>query len=110
VARSLHFLGLVAFLGFFAVHMLMVVVHGIPTEMGKMVLGEEETDRNLLATALGLAIVALVVVLHVGANLASLVWRRATHEALARVVDPIRNSLLHRSVSVQDWPAEAISP
>jgi sulfoxide reductase catalytic subunit YedY len=109
-ARSLHFLGLVAFLGFFAVHMLMVVVHGIPTEMGKMVLGEEHTDRKVLATAIGLGIVALVVALNVAANLVSLLRSRTTHNALARVVDPIRNVLLHRSVSIQDWPEDQISP
>jgi DMSO/TMAO reductase YedYZ molybdopterin-dependent catalytic subunit/thiosulfate reductase cytochrome b subunit len=108
-ARSLHFLGLVAFLGFFGVHMLMVVVHGIPTEMGKMVLGEEDTDHKILATALGLAIVALVVAINAAANLVSLRWKRAAYESLARVVDPIRNTLLHRSVSVQDWPEERIS-
>jgi DMSO/TMAO reductase YedYZ molybdopterin-dependent catalytic subunit len=108
-ARSLHFLGLVVFLGFFAVHMLIVIVHGISTEMDKMVLGEEQTDRKVLATVLGLGIVALVVVLNVAANLVSLVWKRATHDALTRVVDPIRNGLLHRSVSVQDWPEDRIS-
>jgi methionine sulfoxide reductase catalytic subunit len=109
-ARSLHFLGLAAFLGFFAVHMLMVVVHGIPTEMGKMVLGEEQTDRKVLATVLGLGVVTVVAVLNVVANVVSLRWRRATHDALSRVVDPIRNATLHRSVSVQEWPEEQISP
>jgi sulfoxide reductase catalytic subunit YedY len=109
-ARSLHFLGLVGFLGFLAVHLLMVVVHGFPTEMGKMVLGEEQTTQKLLATALGLGIVAAVVVLHVAATLVSLRRPRATHNALSGMVDPIRNSLLHRSVSVQDLPEEWISP
>ncbi len=108
-ARSLHFLGLAAFLGFFAVHMLMVVVHGIPTEMGKMVLGEEQTAHKVLATSLGLGIVALVAVVNVAANVVSLRRRRATHDTLARVVDPIRNALLHRSVSVQEWPEDRIS-
>jgi methionine sulfoxide reductase catalytic subunit len=109
-ARSLHFLGLVAFLGFFAVHMVMVVAHGIPTEMGKMVLGEDHTGRKVLATALGLGIVALVVGVNAVANVVSLRWRRGTHDALARVVDPVRGALLHRSLSVQQWPEGWISP
>jgi DMSO/TMAO reductase YedYZ molybdopterin-dependent catalytic subunit/thiosulfate reductase cytochrome b subunit len=109
-ARSLHFLGLVAFLGFFAVHMLMVVVHGIPTEMGKMVLGEEHGGHKLLATALGLGIIALVVLLNIAATRASLHWPRGVHNALSHVVDPIRNLAMHRSVSVQNWPEEWISP
>jgi len=109
-ARSLHFLGMVAILGFFAIHMVMVVAHGVPTEMGKMVLGEEKTGRKILATALGLGIIALVVALNYAANVVSLRWPRATHQALAFVVAPIRNALFHRNVSVQNWPEEWISP
>lgn len=109
-ARSLHFLGLVAILGFFAIHMVMVVAHGIPTEMGKMVLGEEHTSRKVLATALGLGIIALVVALNAAANIVSLRRGRGTHNALARIVDPIRNALMHRTISVQQWPDDWISP
>ena len=109
-ARSLHFLGLVAFVVFFAGHMLMVVAHGIPTEMGKMVLGEEQTENKLLATALGSAIVVLVIGLNVVATVVSLHWPRSTHTILSAVVGPIRNTLLHRSVSVQHLPEEWISP
>ena len=103
-ARSLHFLGMIGFLGFFAIHMLMVLVHGFPTEMGKMVLGEEKTARKLLATALGLGIIGLIVALIAAANIVSLKWPRATHRSLAFVVAPIRNALFHRNVSIQNWP------
>lgn len=109
-ARSLHFLGMVGFVVFFVVHLSIVLIHGFPTEMGKMVLGEEKTARKLLATLLGLGIIGLIVALVAAANVVSLKWPRATHRALAFIVAPIRNKLFHRNVSVQDWPEEWISP
>jgi sulfoxide reductase catalytic subunit YedY len=109
-ARSLHFLGMVAFQGFLSVHLLMVVIHGVLTEMGKMALGEEHTARKWLATALGLGIVSAVVAAHVAATWVSHASPRGTQNALSKLVDPVRNALMHGTVTVQDWPASAISP
>ena len=60
-ARSLHFLGMVAYLAFLAVHLLMVVVHGPARELTKMTLGAGREGDAWLGLALGLAIIAAVV-------------------------------------------------
>ena len=67
-ARSLHFLGMAAYLAFFAVHLLMVVVHGPARELTKMVLGAGREGDAWLGLALGLAIVAAVVLIHAGGH------------------------------------------
>jgi thiosulfate reductase cytochrome b subunit len=46
-ARSVHFVGLLTFAIFVAVHTLMVVVHGVPEEFAKIVLrSAERSDRS----------------------------------------------------------------
>ena len=62
-ARSVHFLGLVAFVGFLLIHVLMVVLHGFAQEMNKMVMGHE--DAGWWGAGVGLAILAAVALVHV---------------------------------------------
>lgn len=110
-ARSLHFLGMVAFLGFLVIHVAMVVWHGFAREMNLMVLGTENVGTYWWAgAAIGVGIIAAIVLVHVAANLVSAHHRRATHIALAAVVDPIREGVLHHLISVQDYPESWISP
>src|SRR5437762_5621685 len=40
-ARSLHFIGLILFVGFIVIHICLVVAHGFAREMAKIVLGAE---------------------------------------------------------------------
>jgi DMSO/TMAO reductase YedYZ molybdopterin-dependent catalytic subunit/thiosulfate reductase cytochrome b subunit len=110
-ARSLHFLGMLAFLGFLAVHLAMVAWHGYADEMSRMVLGREASGvrPRWLGAALGTGIVAAIVGLLALANLATSRWRRATHLALSAVVDFVRRNTLHNLVSVQDYDASEVS-
>ena len=75
-----------------------------------MVLGRTEATGSWLGAGLGLGIVAAIVLLHAAANYVSEKHRRATHRAVAAVVDFVRGTTLHRLVSVQDYPESEISP
>jgi sulfoxide reductase catalytic subunit YedY len=108
-ARSLHFLGLVAFAGFLAVHLVMVVWHGFAEEMNKMVLGVEGS-HDWLGAVFGLLIVAGIVLAHVAANGVSESAKVATHHALAALVDPVRTLFMHSLHSVQNYPQSEVSP
>ena len=63
-ARSVHFLGLCAFAGFVVVHTAMVIIHGLPKEWAKIVLGDPGGSRTL-AVIVGSAGLLLIVLLHV---------------------------------------------
>src|ERR1700747_1506966 len=70
--RSLHFLGLVSFLGFLVVHLIMVVWHGFAREMNLMVMGSEQGGAYWWEGAvIGVGIVVAVVLVHVAASLGS---------------------------------------
>ena len=109
-ARSLHFIGLVAFAVFLLIHLVMVFWHGFAAEMDKMVLGRTEATGSWLGAGLGVAIVVAVLLLLAAANFVSEKYRRATHWALSTVVDFLRSKTLHRLVSVQDYRESEISP
>lgn len=109
-ARSLHFIGLVSFVGFFAIHMVMVVWHGFAEEMDKMVLGHTHSHGSVLGVSLGLSIIAAVVLFHVAASYFSVKARRTVYLALAALVDPVREKLLHNLNSAQEYPDSSISP
>ncbi|AUX38276.1 oxidoreductase [Sorangium cellulosum] len=93
-ARSLHFLGLVAFSLFLFVHAALVVAHGFGAEMANIVLGSEAASRPL-AVALGLAGIALVAALHAAGTLYSLRRPARTKRLLEIGVDPLRRALFH---------------
>jgi len=109
-ARSLHFIGLVLFAGFFGIHMVMVVWHGFAKELDKMVLGRTHSEGSWLGVALGLAIIAAVVLIHTAANYFSAKTPRRVYTLLASLVDPIREKLLHNLYSAQEYPESQISP
>ncbi len=109
-ARSLHFVGMILFLGFVLVHIFMVLVHGFPKEMGHIVLGEEHGINHWLAGSLGLVIIAVVPLACWGANWVSERRQRVTHHTIAALVDPVRRALLHFNNSRQDYPEDQISP
>ena len=109
-ARSLHFLGLLAFAGFTVIHLAMVFWHDFATEMDKMALGRTEPNGSWLGIGVGLAIVAGIALVHLGANVASRRAKRFVHIALEAPVGTVRRLLLHRLYSVQQYPAEKRSP
>lgn len=106
-ARSIHFLGMVGFVGYLAIHVLMVVLHGFGKEMNKMVMGHE--DAGWWGAGIGLAILGAIALIHVAGNLASNSAPRLVHNLLSPLVDPPRRTLLHRPIAVADYPESEIS-
>ncbi|KYF91547.1 hypothetical protein BE17_30905 [Sorangium cellulosum] len=101
-ARSLHFLGLVAFALFGVVHVALVVAHGFGAEMANIVLGSNAAS-HALATVLGLAGIALVVVFHAVGTVYSLRRPGRAKRLLEIGVDPLRRALFHRWASRQKY-------
>lgn len=109
-ARSIHFLGLVAYGGFLLIHLVMVFWHGLAKEMDKMVLGQTESSGSWLGAMLGLAIIAAIVSFHAAATYNSEKHRRTVHWLLAGVVDVVRSHTLHHLHSAQNYSESQISP
>ena len=80
-ARSLHFLGLVAFVAFTVHHIALVIAHGLGDGLAAIVLGVEAPTaaQHAVAIAIALAFLAALIVLHVWATRRSL--RRAARHA-----------------------------
>lgn len=107
-ARSLHFLGLLAFVVFIAIHLSMLFFWGWGRLTALMIFG---SVRNVYwATALSLVIVAAIVAVHVAAT----VWSQRNPASVRRVLGAVisvpRKGLLRRLNSRQDYPARMISP
>jgi DMSO/TMAO reductase YedYZ molybdopterin-dependent catalytic subunit/thiosulfate reductase cytochrome b subunit len=112
-ARSIHFLGMVAFVAFVIHHTALVFAHGILLGLGEMVLGlTRQPNASEAALAVAIAILALgaVVAVHVWATHASLVNPRRTQNLLQRVVDPLQRRTLQPFVSRQAYAPALITP
>ncbi len=108
-ARSLHFLGLVAFAVFVAVHTVMVIIHGVPHEFAGIVLGSYHANQTL-ALAIGLAGIAGVIALNAVVTVYSLRHKRRVQQLLGRVVHPLEVTLLRASRrSTQRYRAREVS-
>ena len=110
-ARSLHFLGLVAFAAFTVHHIALVIAHGLGDGLTAIVLGVEAPTaaQHAVAIAIALAFLAALMVLHVWATRRSLRRPRATQDALQRIVDPVQARLLQPLVSRQRYRPESIT-
>ncbi|HEX6989337.1 MAG TPA: molybdopterin-dependent oxidoreductase [Bacillota bacterium] len=112
-ARSLHFIGLVAFTVFTLIHLGAVVAHGLGHELAKIVLGiAHGATPAQQATATGIAAAALagIVVVHVWATRVSLRAPRRVQGRLRRITDPVQRALLGRLRSAQRYDRRALSP
>jgi sulfoxide reductase catalytic subunit YedY len=109
-ARSLHFLGMAAFLGFIVVHLFMVVVHGPAQELTKMTLGEGHDAERWTGLGIGLAIIVAMVVIHWAATIVSHQAKHGVHRVLSALVDVPRKALLSHVTPVTQYPDSAISP
>lgn len=106
-ARSLHFLGLVAFLVFIVIHLSMLILWGWGSLTATMIFG---SVRNVyLATVLSLTIIAVIVGIHVAATVWSLRKPRSVQRVLGTVVNAARRLLLRRLNSRQNYPVARIS-
>jgi DMSO/TMAO reductase YedYZ molybdopterin-dependent catalytic subunit/thiosulfate reductase cytochrome b subunit len=107
-ARSLHFLGLLAFVVFIAIHLSMLFFWGWGRLTALMIFG---TVRNVYwATASSLVIIAVIVAVHVAAT----VWSQRSPASVRGVLGAVssgpRKGLLRRLNSRQDYPAHMLSP
>ncbi len=111
-ARSLHFFGLLAYLGFVVVHATMVVVTGLARNMNHIVLGTDTTDP----TGLALGLVGLAGIGAACAAAHRLSWRRprlvqyaagrVVGSLMRRFLDPLRPRVQYTraEVSPHFWP------
>jgi sulfoxide reductase catalytic subunit YedY len=108
-ARSLHFLGLVAFLGFVVVHVTLVVLTGFANNMGNIVLGQHDHDQGL-AVAIGLGIIALSVLIWGLTTWYSRRSPRTVQHILGAIIQPGLRTLSYRLRSRQTYQPDDISP
>ena len=108
VARTLHFGGLVSFGLFVLVHTAMVVVHGIPEEWTKIVLGQ---DHGVSPWAVPVGATGLLVILlaNLAAQWLGLRAPRAAQRLLAPPIDALQRELSFHLASRQHYPRSAIS-
>jgi DMSO/TMAO reductase YedYZ molybdopterin-dependent catalytic subunit/thiosulfate reductase cytochrome b subunit len=106
-ARSLHFLGLVAFLIFIVIHLSMVFFWGWGQLTASMIFG---SVRNInWATALSFVIIGAIVAIHVVATVWSLRRPFQVRRVLEAIVSPARLRLLRPLNSRQNYPSRMIS-
>jgi DMSO/TMAO reductase YedYZ molybdopterin-dependent catalytic subunit len=101
-ARSLHFIGLIVFIGFIAVHISLVVAHGFGREMAKIVLGDEASSYAFV-TIIGLLAIATVAAFHYWGTRYSLVSSPQAKRLLEIGIDPLRRFLFHHWDSRQNY-------
>jgi DMSO/TMAO reductase YedYZ molybdopterin-dependent catalytic subunit/thiosulfate reductase cytochrome b subunit len=111
-ARSLHFLGLVAYAAFTVHHIALVSAHGLRDGLAAIVLGVQAPTaaQHAIAIAIALAFLAALIVLHVWATRESLRRPRVVQDALQRIVDPVQARLLQPLTSRQRYGPERITP
>src|SRR5919199_218398 len=107
VARSLHFLGMVAFVLFIIVHLTMVVIERFSDNMGNIVLGHA-TSFGVAAGLFALFVIAVVVV-NVWATGVSLRRPRQIQNILDKVLVPSKWILFHKTISRQEIPKSKVS-
>lgn len=107
MARTLHFYGLLAFIGFIAVHLTMVGLWGWGRLNALMIFGHEE--HLGWAIAASLLIIAAIVIVHAAATVWSLKRPRAVQRILGFIVSRFRLFALRPMTSRQHYPARMIS-
>ena len=106
-ARSWHFIGLCLFAVFTVVHTVMVIIHDLPKEFVKIVLGGHGSWP--LALAVGLTGLFLIGVFHAVISWFSLRYRRATQRLLGFMVNPFERALSRVFTSRQNFSRNHIS-
>lgn len=101
-ARSLHFLGMISFVIFIVIHLILVVCHGFGREMAKIVLGDE-AHSHTRGLVVGLAVIGGVAVFHLWATGYSLRHRFKTKKLLEIGIDPLWKFLFHSWRSRQNY-------
>ncbi len=108
-ARSLHFLGLLAFIAFIIVHVALVVITGFGPNMDKIVLGQDHGSEGL-AVGIGLGVLALVFIFYGLSSWWSRRNPRKAQLALGGVDHLLVAPLSNVTKSHQDYAPKDISP
>jgi sulfoxide reductase catalytic subunit YedY len=112
-ARSLHFIGLVAFVSFIIHHITLVFAHGLGDELAAIVLGVERgvsSNQQSLAIAIMTAWIGVVILINVLATRTAHHSPRRVQHVLQRVIDPVQRLLLHSLPSHQHYTREQRTP
>lgn len=109
VARSLHFLGLLAVIAFTVLHTALVLITGAGRNLGDIILGQHTSDTGL-AIALGVALIAVILAIYALTTILSRRRPRFIQVALGSFLSLWMTPLSRRTVSRQELPAAAISP
>jgi sulfoxide reductase catalytic subunit YedY len=111
VARSLHFLGLVAFIIFTILHTVLIFVVRFPNNVRDIVLGNHAPTTSVsLAIVIGGVALLFVFAFYAVGTWYSLHYKHQTQDALGTVVDPLRKLSLHRIKSKQRYTQDDITP
>jgi sulfoxide reductase catalytic subunit YedY len=102
MARSIHFLGMIAFVVFIVIHVGLVVAHGFAEGMAKIVLGGADQPKTL-ATALGLVGIGAVIMFHIVATRYSLRYPMKAKKLLEVGIDPLQKRLFHHWKPRQEY-------
>ncbi len=108
-ARSLHFLALLAFIGFTVVHVALVIIEDFSRNMDYIIHGQRGAAAAL-AVEIGLWGLVAAFLIYVWATRISLRAPRWVQHALGAVVEPVRHTLLHHLTSRQHYRESDISP
>ena len=108
VARSLHFLGMIAFILFIIIHLIMVTAERFSQNMGNIALGHA-TNFGVAAGLFALFVIAVIIV-HVWATRTSLRRPRLIQNTLDIVLVPAKWILLRKAISKQQLPKSEVSP
>jgi methionine sulfoxide reductase catalytic subunit len=107
VARSLHFLGMIAFVLFIIIHLTMVISERFSENMGNIFLGH--TTSFGVAAGLFTLIVLFVIIIHIWVTGISLQKPRDIQNILDMVLVPTKWLLFRNAVSKQRFPKSKVS-
>jgi sulfoxide reductase catalytic subunit YedY len=108
-ARSIHFLLMVVFLGFFLVHVTLVIFTGFAKNMVHIVLGKLEGNETLALSGAFLGIAA-VFIINVAATLWSQKSPRQVQNSIGSFVNKVVTYCFYRLKSRQHYTKADISP
>ena len=109
VARSLHFLGLLAVIAFTILHTALVIITGLGKNFGDIMLGYHGRDEGL-AIIITILVVATILALYGLLSWLSLGHKRAAQHALSEFYQPLVRLLTLRTSSRQHYEPAEISP
>jgi DMSO/TMAO reductase YedYZ molybdopterin-dependent catalytic subunit/thiosulfate reductase cytochrome b subunit len=107
-ARSLHFLGMIAFVLFIIIHPTMVTAERFSENMGNIVFGHTITSFGVASGLFALFVIAVLIV-HIWATGISLRRPRLIQNTLDIVLVPAKWILFRKALSKQQFPRSKIS-